>query len=491
MNDNALTLRSRKEDYSLICEITTNGKTYQNIPCKVYLPERKVEKPYIIIEISGKDTISHGFDGSFNAERITEESKKQLSITSPLIYFNHSSIQGYGFEDQIQTLVIEPQDLKVIQWINHAEVGVATTNCFMTFWISQNPNISPFLSMNCSYTGSVKYNRIKRINYQIRKNFKIKFDKNFEFKQESNGDLHQWSFLVGDSKLQCAATDFEFQNIALAELDDFLLVVSFISRSRTVCLGWSSSDGSSMVKYFRGNYAFPEENKDRTSTRDAIPDRAAFQSILRTASKNFFKYQDKSILRNALYSAVPRNEDTIEMSFLRGFSGIESLVLNYRRTTNLEFALPKDEWLQLKKNIQNFIKESSTPALSKKQRAAIYGKLNELNRIPLREAFDEFCDYYKINLNDLWPVFSDSRGIGLVEVRNRLIHGVPLPHHVFEAAITALECLTITLERMILGVLSCDIRFSTIDPEYIINHTTLPNRLNSNIEVMTQYIQSH
>ncbi|MDA8418110.1 MAG: hypothetical protein M0Z90_03670 [Desulfobacteraceae bacterium] len=490
MNDKAHSLRSRKEDYSLCCEIATDGRNYKNIPCKVYLPERKSHKPYIIVEILGKETVSHGYDGSFNAERVTEDSKKQLSITSPLVYFAFSSIQGFGYEDQIQTIVIEPQDLLITRWINRVEDDSASSSCLMTFWISPNDNITPFMSLYESFTGSIRYNRIKRFTHYIDKSFKIRFDKNFESKRDPNGDLHQWGFLVGDSKLQCSATDFEFQKQALEKLDNFLLVVSFLSRSRTACLGWSSSDSQAMVSYFRGNYTFPPEKKERSSSRDDIPDRAAFHSILKISMKNFKKYKNKSILKNALYSAIPNDEDTLEMSFLKGFAGIESLVLDYRRKTNLEFALPKEDWTVLKDNIQDFIKKSPTPSLNKTQRAAIYGKLNELNRIPLKEAFDKFCDTYSVNLNDLWPVFTNSRGIGLVEVRNRLIHGIPLPHHVFEAAIIALGNLIITLERMILAVLSCDVKNTTVDPKYLADHTTYLINIDANIEVMTNYVKS-
>jgi hypothetical protein len=77
-----------------------------------------------------------------------------------------------------------------------------------------------------------------------------------------------------------------------------------------------------------------------------------------------------------------------------------------------------------------------------------------------------------------------------VEVRNRLIHGIPLPHHVFEAAIFASENLIITLERMILAVLSCDVKNTTINPKYLADHTICLKDIDANIEVMTQYVKS-
>ncbi len=116
---------------------------------------------------------------------------------------------------------------------------------------------------------------------------------------------------------------------------------------------------------------------------------------------------------------------TIEASFLRMFSGLETLILDFRRRENIEFILSEEDWPGLKSYIEKCIKNSTNPNLGKEQRKSICRNLDGLNRVSLREAFEAFCEKYSVDLSDLWPIFREGRKVGLADIRNKLIHGDP------------------------------------------------------------------
>jgi hypothetical protein len=149
------------------------------------------------------------------------------------------------------------------------------------------------------------------------------------------------------------------------------------------------------------------------------------------------------------------------------FAGLETLVLDLRRQESKEYVLPPDSWGKLKKYLRKSIKSCVEPMLEKEQRNSIYEKLEELNRVSLKEAFHAFREKQSIYLGDLWPVFGNSEGVGLADIRNQLIHGVPLADRNIEAISIAKEHLRLTLERSLVRVLGWDIGKTNVSPERI------------------------
>jgi hypothetical protein len=215
-----------------------------------------------------------------------------------------------------------------------------------------------------------------------------------------------------------------------------------------------------------------------------------FERFMQTCYPAFLRFENKLAIRNALYSAVPSTPQTLETSFLRTFSGLETLILDFRRRENLEFTLPEDEWLALRKYLQKCIKESTKPKLEHEQRASIYRKFGELNRVSLGKAFDVFCQKYAIDLEELWPVFGNKEIVGLADIRNRLIHGDPFPHDLFGTLIVAKEHLKYTLERVIVRVLGWDVGETKVSPAYLGKHFTAMKALPSEQTRLSEYIHN-
>lgn len=480
--------QSRKEDHLVRATIKVKGSKIAGVPCKIFLPERIYEKPYIILKPSIEDagilttiskcrnlfSIVHGFDG-----------KKELTIEAPLVYFSGSSTKHWGSGISGSTVPGEPQDLHIIQHRNDNTDGEKTN---IVFWVSPNSFLTPSLSLTTSYTGDIECDRVSSVEFLMKNKTKLIFDQHFRSKKSDNGDHVQWSFLVASADVEVPAVDVSTVKTGiLADLDDFLLIASFAARQRTACLGWSAIDRSSVTTFYRGNYVFPKD--DRSNDIDSgVIDINDFEKYMDVCYSAFLEFDNKRALRNSIYSVFPPPSYTVETSFLKLFAGLEALVLSYKRSGLSEFILGGDEWRSLKKYLKKCIKRSNEPKLKHNQRASMYSKLDELNRMSLRESFDLLCDEYSIDLSDLWPIFRQDGQVGLVEIRNKLIHGDPLTHEVLGALLVAKEHLKYTLERMILSILKWNIKKSKVNSSYLKMHMTAMKEMPFEKEKLSEYM---
>lgn len=105
-----------------------------------------------------------------------------------------------------------------------------------------------------------------------------------------------------------------------------------------------------------------------------------------------------------------------------------------------------------KKEIQDSVK-AIMKNYSGEQRSYMYGKLNELNRIPLRIVFEKFCSEYNIDVSDLWPLYRTGNIIGLSDIRNKLIHGDIISSEFIKMLSEAKSSLQYMLERVLLTIM--------------------------------------
>ena len=413
------------------------------------------------------------------------DNAKELTIESPEVYFSGSSKKYWGRGISETTIPGEPQDLHIIQ---HARASADAKHTQIVFWISPNRFLTPFMSSTSSYIGDLKYERIRNAEFVMKNKVKLIFDKHFRSKKAANGDFVQWSFLVACAELELPADAAEaLKKNILPDIDDFLLIASFAARQRTACLGWTASDKNSYTTFYRGNLVFPH-NDDDTGLDDGLIDSRDVEKFIHVCYAAFLKYENKLALRNALYSAVPAQSHTLETSFLNLFAGLETLVLDFKRREDLELVLKGDEWLSLRRYLKKCIKDFTDPSLDVNHRASMYRKLDELNRISLGEAFDFFCKKYSIDLSDLWPVFRKNGFVGLVDIRNKLIHGDPFSHDMFGALVVAKEHLLYILERALTRVLQWDVAKTKIASAYLQSHMTAIKDMASEQARLSEYI---
>ena len=477
----------RDENYLVNATISNENFEIANVPCKVFLPERTYEKPYVLLnpkkEDGGKIVNSHQVKLSAVVNGF--DKKIELTIESPIVYFSRSSTRHWGDDIVVTTALGKPQDLHVRYHRYNKEVQSTQ----IVFWISPNHMLEPPMSISSSYTGEFKCDRLFKKEFEIKNKILIEFDTHFSSKTAENGDFIQWPFLVACVNLDIQANNVLALKNVMLDIDDFLLIVAFATRNRTTCLGWTASDKDSYCTFYRGNFVFPEFEK-RKDFHDDLIDESQFDEFVRVCYSEFLKFDNKLALRNALYSAIS-SPNTLEMSFLKTFAGLETLILDFRRRENLEFVIPEKDWGDLKKYLQKCLKNSTLPKLEKVQRSSIYCKLNELNRVSLREAFELFCQKYLIDLSDLWPVFGKNGLVGLVDIRNKLIHGDPFHGDMHDEILVANWHLKYTLERAICRIFQWNIAETRISSTYLESRLTVLKDWSYKQASLTNYIKSH
>ena len=477
----------RDEDHLVRATVIVNDAELTNVTCKIFLPERIQEKPCVVLKPSIEDAnrIMTSHKCELHAAVYGFDKQKELTIIAPEVYFSGSSTKYWADGISDSTVPGEPQDLHIIRHLKTDENAQRTN---ITFWISPNRFLTPFMSSSSSYTGDLKYKRVRNVEFVIKNEVRLVFDKHFRSKKNENGDFVQWSFLVACTELDVPADDVALlkKNI-LPDVDDFLLIASFAARQRTACLGWTSGDKNSYATFYRGNYVFPEFGSD-DSLHNGLIDIQYFERFMQTCYPAFLGFENKLAIRNALCSAVTSQPRTVEGTFLNVFAGLEALVLDFRRRESLEFVIQQSLWTSLKKYLRKCIKNSTEPKLEDNQRASMYRKLDELNRVSLREAFDLFCRKYSIDFADLWPVFGEEDLVGLVDIRNKLIHGDPLPRDMLRPLVVAKEHLIYILERALTSILRWSVAETKISPDYLRTNMLVIKDMPSERAKLSQYI---
>jgi hypothetical protein len=103
----------------------------------------------------------------------------------------------------------------------------------------------------------------------------------------------------------------------------------------------------------------------------------------------------------------------------------------------------------------------------KRRRRLLNAKLDELRRVPFREALDQFRSAYSVNWDDLWPVFDSSKAPSLTTIRNRIVHGNTFNKRQQLAVLSATLHLKWTVERALLAVLGWPLELSKVRPDYL------------------------
>jgi len=454
------------EDFNVQATLSNGDVTVGPVPCKIYLPARVNDRPRMEFRPEREQyaRITGFHDVSFRAEVTGFSNETEAIIEAPIVYLQEKRTKHWGSDFSESTFSGEPQHLCVKRFLRKSSEPQKTN---VVFWISPNNMLSPQIAQTTSYLGTVERERIHQHQFTISNNITLTFDRHFRSGREQNGDLRQWSYLVACADIDSLASDVEcLKREMLPEIDDFLLIASLGSRTRTACIGWNANDHEVSATYYRGEYTFPS-GQTELSFDQGLVQPWDFHDFLECAYSNYMKLPDKRSIRGAIYSVVPGRKRVLEESFISKFAGLETIILDYRKREGFEKILSAEKWNHLQKYLKNSIKKFDNPELSEQEISLLYEKLQEINRISLRTAFEEFCKKNNIFLEDLWPVFSQNNSIGLVDIRNRIVHGEPLPEELLGALSTANESLRFAIERILASMLGWPIERTEVAPDYI------------------------
>lgn len=260
--------KKKEEDYSVFATFTTKKKVFKDIPCKIFLPERIYEKPYFQIGPidDEKKEIYHDFKAAFEADRalLIGQEEPRAYLTSSKVYFSSRSTKFNNESGSIRKMKGEPQDLHIVE--NYGDKDNGDEGNHFSFWITPNSFLTPSASRTSYLNGNIEYKKIRSIEFFIKNSLKLLFKKRFETKDLESGELLQWSYLVAETDSNISIRDIKkTKKELLYSIDDFLLLVSFATRFRTICLGWSGYDGRGDSKFYRGDYTFPDVEKKTKS----------------------------------------------------------------------------------------------------------------------------------------------------------------------------------------------------------------------------------
>lgn len=464
-----------KEKYRLYATISVEGsepegieaRVVDKIPCKVFLPDRKVDAPVLHFlpttrELDEKLRVPALF--SVRGELTQPDGSLEI-ITANKVHITSHKRTAWGSGLTEYVLIGEPWDLKV-EHVREPQTYHEEPRTNGSFWISPTQLLPPTKNPCLSYTGEVTAERFDQLGITLANGLSLTFDLHTRYWDGPEGETVMFDEVVAEFEMAEDTRGTTKIDDALEHLDDLLRIVSFVGEYPVACVGWRAGDSSSDTKFYR-HRTVPSATKS-PSVHDALVEYIDFKDFITSAYAKFNETSPNAALRRALVYAVPDRNESIESAYIMLYAALETLVLFFRRQEGLEFIFNDGEqWQALNRDLREWLKQH--PLLSgnenKGTRQLVYEKLPELMRASFPTAFRRFCQHYGVDLSDLWPVTGNSQGDSLSAIRNKLVHGEVYDHRHYEALMSAGQHLRWSVYRMIFAMLGWPVERTKIRPE--------------------------
>jgi len=401
------------------------GTTVRGVLCGVFLPKRLIDP--IKLHFAPTPAQANGLNLAIMAGRGSALSFRATTrYGGPRIDFSADQVwcSSIGTGHQwgipfVSDFTGDATEFHVVKFLG-VEPGARLQG---TFFLTPNILINTAMSIMRSYTGSVKVRRICRPRISLRSGIRLAFTKHFRYRDGNGNETISFPELVAEFRTSAKTLDIA---AASEHVDTFLLLTSFATRHRCVCLGWSYADSrGAVVDHYRRDIVIPKERD--ISTNDTLIDIAEFPKFIRAAYRSFCRFTEKEQFRRALYPLINDADKTTEMSYFSLFSALESSLLFADRTFRL---FPRG-----------------------------HQKLHVRWRL--------FQAKYAVDLSDLWPITDQANGITLVQLRNKVAHGEYLNPAQTLALLYAREHLRWAVERVVLSLLGWPVSRSKARPGFL------------------------
>ncbi len=314
----------QKEEFIVKATLNDSGKEILDVLCKIILPDRITEKPKLEFKPTSEQyqKMRDSHEVSFNAQIKGFDKETEISFFSPKVHLFNKESKSWGPDCQEFFFMGEPEHFQVRHHLKPEPIPQITS---FTLWLSPNPMLRPTMICGSDFSGGIFYERVAQLQFALSEKIFIKFDNNFKTKKIADGEILQWSYLIGITDQNLPAIEVEsFNKKILPQVEDFLIIASLGSRTRTACIGWQAIDRKDMVTYYRGEFSFPS-GRSEWSFRNGLVEQGDFEDFMNICYAAFLKSPDLNAIRQAIFSIVPQRERTIEGSFLSMFAGLESL----------------------------------------------------------------------------------------------------------------------------------------------------------------------
>ena len=465
--------RDDAEDYNFLATVQSPGETVRRVLCRLWRPRQMTDWIRLAFYPTARQAEHHFKDPNpFSLKgRIIGESGHTVTIRATEAWVESIPTRSLGKKRRETVFLADPIDLQILVRMRPDKKTPGPMKAYINYVITPAPKeLSPFTVMTYMGNGAVQARTARRFSFTLKGGRRLKFLKRYHHENRGDEDV-TWHELVATEKRSVTLREFgQVDQEHLDELDDFLLLVSFAARFRVVCVGIDAySESADHFTFYRKNRTVPKATDQ--DTNDAVIDRSDFEVFIRKAYDRFIasgKGEPDELLRHAVQLVMPHEDRTVESEFTTLYAALETLVLLHRRAVGMEFVIEdRYEWMELRKDLEKFLKSHRLLNGESEKRKLIYGKLEELRRVSFATAFQRFCGDHHLNVDDLWPVIGRRGEMSLSEIRNHIVHGSALKWSQWLALADARDHLRWTVERMLLSVLGWPVEKSKVRPEWL------------------------
>lgn len=452
-------------------KVIIGEKSLDGVRVRITLPVSLDDQPKMLVLPESREqfqTLSHTFKYAFESKGPSSPHVKDERIVVCEEVYTISGRAG-DLSHDIQHHEIECEPVGV--WYSRASRKARRARkSHIAFRITPNGHLSDVAILIQSYDGSCKVKRARQLSFELMESAFLKFERRYSWSAtKSSHTTLRHVYQV--ATLDLAGDYHEPSTIKAAilpKLEDLLLLTSFASSRRCICLRWDVSDSSGRSSYYDlGRVGRPLRDEPPVFNTGLIP-LHEFKEFLEVAWPIFQNSPYVQALRSAIHALLPMTERTEEGQFTAMFSALEELALVFKRQSKNERLLGSAQWKRLSKNFEAVLDDGS---LAEDVRQQIKEKLGELNRAPVKRVLTDFIAHNGAETADLWPLFSDRRD-GLINIRNRIIHGDMDTGASIGSLSVATRHLRWTLERIVLAILNWPVEKSEIAPHLLKQHAT-------------------
>jgi hypothetical protein len=405
-----LLLHDERSDYIFKASLRSEYGTVRKVLCSILLPKRVTEPVVMRFYPTARQTFPLQISPVFRVTGSKRYGGQASEILATDVWTTKTLITGHQGNIRFHSdFSAEAAELETRTYTGRKPRRITVEGG--TFWLTPHPLVNAASILTRSFTGGIRVKLVTRPRFTLRTGVVLNFRNHYRYLKQENGETLSFSELVAEFRLKHKQEDSAVPNI-IEDLDDWLLLASFAARQRCLCMGYEYPGTGVFVRKYRRMFSLPRNRE--ISTNETLIDVLPFFPFMRRAYSSFGKYQQKDLLRKAVYPLTSDRDRTSESLFLALFSGLQSALLAVVMSTGYK---SKRKWPEVK------------------------------------EGFTHFQTRYRVDFSDLWPLVDGSTGASLTQIRNKVVHGDYLTPAQEPALMYAQQHLRWTLERVLLAIL--------------------------------------
>lgn len=448
-------------------KVSVGSASVEKVLAKIRLPKRFTKRPSLTLlpTVEQYEKLKYVQVFSVEASLTSPDGKVQLTISVDECWALRSEQKRWSADLSQCTIATDPRGV----WVREPYgSGPVVESSVLSLWLSPNKQINPASINELDIRGNRLVTPVHSLTLKMGSLGLFVISKEHYWWSSVAAASATDSNLTAQGEVPYSPDSFaDGYEEVLAKVDDYLLLVSLATRTRTTCFGWQIVNKMGSIKRYRPNVSIPD-GYALPSLNDGLIDRSQLQDFLDSSFLTFECSTHRSAIRAAIYAIVPARSRVLESDFLSLFSSLEEILLSYRKQNELEHILSPSEWNSIRGKLKTTIKEAIPHDETARKR--IYEKLSELNRIHLSEVFSHYVSELGAGLEDLWPAFDVSGGASLYQIRNWIAHGVRISEEAQDYLWIAVEHLRWMLERIVLTELDWEFSNSEISKRMLATH---------------------